>query len=468
MLRYIFSLSVIIMMAFSQGNATVVEAVPGKLAETLAGLPDIDTELIVTGSINAADFEAFENLKISRLDLSQVRIAELTATRAATKGLKYSAADELPQYCFFASGCNEIILPSSLSAICDGAFANSGITRIEIPDGVVSIGSFAFYNCDRLTNITIPSSVGYIGREAFGRCDGLKSADLATSRVKILSERMFADCPALSSFSLPSSVSEIQQEALTGSAIGSIDLSAVSRIGDFAMAGSPNLKTVTLNPAGEFGAGILMNCPSLTEINGMPADVPDLFAANCGSINPSSYVEAIESVGKYSFANSDLTTLILSKGLEFIDRGAFANSSGLSLIEALGLKSNCPYVDADAFIGLDTSRIRLHVDSSHEQAWLTHPVWSMFDIFSDTYNDIMTPTADAAIRISVENGTLRVAAPDIINSVELFSIDGIRLANITPRQNEISESLTDLNADGGIIVVRVSTDSNSRTAKIIL
>lgn len=467
MLRYIFSLSVLFMLAFSQGNATVVETVPGKLAETLAGFSDIDTELIVTGSINATDFEAFENLKISRLDLSQVSIAELPATRAASKGLKYSAANELPQYCFFASGCNELILPLSLTAICDGAFANSAVSRIVIPAGVVSIGNFAFYNCDGLTDVAIPSSVGHIGREAFGKCSGLVSADLSSSRLKSLPERLFADCPALSKLSLPSSVSEIQREALTGSGIVSIDLSAVYRIGDYALACSPNLKIVTLNPDGEFGSGILMNCRSLTEINGIPADVPDLFVANCGSINPSSYSEAIESVGKYSFANSELSTLILSKGLDFIDRGAFANSSALTLIEALGLKSDCPDVDDDAFIGLDTSRIRLHVDSSHEQAWLTHPVWSMFDIFSDTYDDIMTPTADTAIRISVENGILHVAAPEIINSVELFSIDGIRLANITPRETEISESLTDLNTDGGIVVIRVSTDSNSRTAKII-
>ena len=45
--------------------------------------------------------------------------------------------------------------------------------NVEIPNGVTSIGDYAFYNCTGLTSITIPDSVTSIGSDAFSGCAGL-------------------------------------------------------------------------------------------------------------------------------------------------------------------------------------------------------------------------------------------------------------------------------------------------------
>ena len=42
-----------------------------------------------------------------------------------------------------------------------------------IPEGVTSIGSWAFYECSSLTNIKIPKSVTSIGYKAFYGCSHL-------------------------------------------------------------------------------------------------------------------------------------------------------------------------------------------------------------------------------------------------------------------------------------------------------
>ena len=48
-------------------------------------------------------------------------------------------------------------------------------TRVNIPDGVTSISSLAFYGCRSLLSVTIPSSVSKIGSYAFYGCSSLNS-----------------------------------------------------------------------------------------------------------------------------------------------------------------------------------------------------------------------------------------------------------------------------------------------------
>ena len=50
---------------------------------------------------------------------------------------------------------------------------SNDVTKVSIPEGVTSIGEYAFQNCTGLTSIEIPSSVASIGSYAFNGCTGL-------------------------------------------------------------------------------------------------------------------------------------------------------------------------------------------------------------------------------------------------------------------------------------------------------
>ena len=96
-------------------------------------------------------------------------------------------------------GCKSTVIPTSVTSIGDGAFAeNSGLTSIEIPNSVTSIGRFAFFRCSGLTSIVIGNSVTSIGGSAFRFCSGLTSIVIGNS-VTSIGGYAFEDCSGLTS-----------------------------------------------------------------------------------------------------------------------------------------------------------------------------------------------------------------------------------------------------------------------------
>ena len=98
---------------------------------------------------------------------------------------------------------NALTLPESCNgknyAIYQYAFDGcTGLTSIEIPDSVTSIGRYAFYNCTGLTSITIPEGVTSIGDDAFYNCKSLTSIEIPDS-VTSIGDYAFRGCTGLTS-----------------------------------------------------------------------------------------------------------------------------------------------------------------------------------------------------------------------------------------------------------------------------
>ncbi len=70
-------------------------------------------------------------------------------------------------------GCSTTIIPASVITIADNAFRASSITDLAIPEGVTTIESYAFYECDLLKTVILPSTLTKIGYGAFQVCNSL-------------------------------------------------------------------------------------------------------------------------------------------------------------------------------------------------------------------------------------------------------------------------------------------------------
>ena len=61
-----------------------------------------------------------------------------------------------------------------VTAIGESAFQGSSVTSVTLPDGITTIGGWAFNDCTGLTSFTLPASITSIGQRAFYYCDKLQ------------------------------------------------------------------------------------------------------------------------------------------------------------------------------------------------------------------------------------------------------------------------------------------------------
>ena len=98
---------------------------------------------------------------------------------------------------YYHTNLTSVILPDGLKRIEDGAFRSCyALIDVAIPDSVTSIGENAFGYCNGLTEVEIPYSVTSIGDNAFQRCRQLKSAHISAS-VTSMGDNVFNWCESL-------------------------------------------------------------------------------------------------------------------------------------------------------------------------------------------------------------------------------------------------------------------------------
>ncbi len=153
-------------------------------------------------------------------------------------------------------GCKNTIIPSNTLSIGSYAFNDCDkLTNIIIPNSVTSIGVCAFNDCDSLGSITIPASVTSIGGGTFGGCSNLKSIvvdrnnpvydsrDNCNAIIETATNKLIAVCK---STTIPNSVPTIGSYAITGFNIESFSIpNGIKTIEDNAL--PYNLKTLTIS-----------------------------------------------------------------------------------------------------------------------------------------------------------------------------------------------------------------------------
>lgn len=113
-------------------------------------------------------------------------ISDMTdADGNAVKGIAYEipeGVETIRTKAFYkCSDIREITLPSTLKSIEEKAFFRCNISAVTLPDTLELIGKDAFTYCSGLREITIPASVKEIGDYAFYNCTSLLKIDVLSA-----------------------------------------------------------------------------------------------------------------------------------------------------------------------------------------------------------------------------------------------------------------------------------------------
>ena len=141
---------------------------------------------------------------------------------------------------------SEVTIPEGVQSIGNFAFCDcSSLSSLTLPSSLQSIGDYAFYGCKSLTSLTLPSSLQSIGEGAFCVCESLTSLTLPSS-LQSIGDCAFDYCSSLRSLTLPSSLQSIGKEAFYGcKSLSSLTLpSSLQSIGNDAFVCCYNLSAL--------------------------------------------------------------------------------------------------------------------------------------------------------------------------------------------------------------------------------
>ena len=136
------------------------------------------------------DDEAFKNVS---------SIKKATIPEGVTSIGRYAFA-----YC---AHLETVVLPTSLASIEYGAFLESGLTALTFPanGALTAIESATFWKCNSLKEVTIPGYIKTIGEGAFLKCESLEKVILSEG-VETVGDMAFVNCTNLAELQLPSTL----------------------------------------------------------------------------------------------------------------------------------------------------------------------------------------------------------------------------------------------------------------------
>lgn len=239
---------------------------------------------------------------------------------------------------FFNSQLNSVTIPQSVTSIGKNAFfACNRLTSIIIPSKVTSIGESAFYGCSELTSVIIPPHVTTIGSAAFSGCKAVTSITIPNG-VTSISSNTFSGCSSLASIVIPNSVTSIGSSAFSGTAITKVDIpNNVTSIGSDAFNETPwfNNQPDGLVYIKNFAykyKGEMPQNTTITIIEGTTVICGNAFQ-NCGNLTSITIPNSLTTIGQAAFCGcTGLSTISIPNTVTSIEAFAFYECSNLNSI----------------------------------------------------------------------------------------------------------------------------------------
>ena len=250
----------------------------------------------------------------------------------------YYPVRHIAESAFANSTVTKVYLPEGLVTIGESAFANSTVTKVFLSEGLVTIGAKAFYNCDKLTSLSIPSTVTEVASNAF---DGSK----------LLTEFIFYPVtpPTITgTYTAP----QLQKKAeiyIPDDAYDANSYSSAWGGGNFTFEPLAKNKVLVGDLYYHFNL-----CSRQAEVRSGEYTFTSLTIPSIAYYEDHAY--SVTSIGKSAFRNvTNLKTVTLPEGMKVIGDGAFMQTS----VTTLSLPSTLTTIGGYAFAYLVDGKINI-------------------------------------------------------------------------------------------------------------
>jgi len=356
---------------------------------------------------------------------------------------------EIGEYAFYrkyelTSVTISVTIPDSVTAIDDYAFSYcDGLTHIELPAHLKTLGYRAFGYCKSLTDVTIPASAAS-SIEAdnaytcspFDGCTNLTNIHFGVGTTKI-PDQLFSNCPGITKIDIPDTVTEIGYQSFkNASNLTSVTIpDSVTMIQQGAFKDCKkltdvklpkNLKTLDVEAFG--------NCKALTKIN-IPANIVNSEAAFCGCPRLRTVVfeegitkipdelfsactglreivipDTVTVIGFEAFAwATNLETITIPESVTEIQEMAF---EGCSSLTSVTLPKNLKTLGATAF-GNCTSLTEINIPVNLENNEGS-PFYECTELKTINFEDGITKILDGLFS---NTGIAEIEIPDTVTSI---------------------------------------------------
>lgn len=202
---------------------TVETDTVGQLADKIGSKYETVQKLIVSGPIDATDVRTIRELpELLSLDLKDATLCGGDSTYTANSSTYKLYDNIIGNYMFHGTSLSEIVLPDNIVEIDPYAFYNltgtsaNPFSEIEIPEGVSIIHEYAFYDCNKLTTVKLPSTLLEIEDHCFRQCSSLNSINLEEGLERI-GESAFSYCSSLQQIDFPTSLTTLGYDCFRSS-----------------------------------------------------------------------------------------------------------------------------------------------------------------------------------------------------------------------------------------------------------
>ena len=327
---------------------------------------------------------------------------------------------------------------SKIRNICESAFRGcNGLTSINIPDSVTSIGNYAFSGCSGLTSVTIPNSVTSIDNHAFSGCSGLTKAEFASieslcrinfgnseanplssahnlyiagdeikdlvipETIKSIGGNTFYGCSGLTSATIPNSVTSIGESAFAFTGLTDLRIEdEFERLYlDNSAFDSATIKNIYLGRPMSYIPGsyyietavvgnLVENIPassfiersklkSLTLGSGLKSIEEKAFSG-CTSLTEVIIPPSVETIGASAFAyNSALASIIMGHSVQTIGAKAFDRCPA----QTVRITAQTPPTAPNNTFSTYSGKLYLQGEEAYDAYYDAYTCWDRFDSY---------------------------------------------------------------------------------------